>query len=181
MITDLTLLAMLLLAGWLGFRKSAFRFVLPLLEWIIGIYLLMKLTPAFLALIHRILDPEPRMAFLFVFIALVAGLGYLGMRVNRWAAGYFEGKGGGTAGNIVKGVTAIFLVLLVSGWILHALEGRNWLPTETKSGSRVYPVLQQFNRITGFASAEFARAFNEYSRTIGNAFTARTAEPPPAE
>jgi len=181
MIIDLTLLALLLLAGWLGFRQSAFRFVLPLLEWIVGIYLLMKLTPPLLRLIHGALNPEPRMAFLFVFILLVAVLGYLALRINRLAAGYFQGKGGGTAGNVVKGVTAVLLVLLIAGWILHALEGQNWLPYEAKRGSHAYPVLHKVNRVTGFASIEFARAFDDYSRTIGRAFTARHDEIPTAE
>jgi uncharacterized membrane protein required for colicin V production len=178
MALDIALLVLLALAGWLGFRKSAFRFVLPLLEWVVGLYLLMKLTPPVLAFIHRILNPEPRMAFLFAFIALAVGIYYLMYRVNDYAADYFEGKGGGRTGNIVKAVTAVVLVMLVSGWIVNGLDRQGWLPAAVRDSSHAYPVIRSVSRGTGEATGEFARTFDTFSRTIGEAF--RPPDPGPA-
>lgn len=178
MILDIVLVVLLGVAGWLGFRKSAFRFVLPMVEWIIGLYGLMKLTPLMLSGIHRLLNPEPRLAFLFTFLVLALGIYSLLHRINRHAARYFEATGRDLTGNVVKGITAICLVVLVASWIVSGLERYDLLPAETRSRSHAYPMLRTVAKGTGLVTHEFAQTFDAFSRTIGTSFPSPTAPPP---
>lgn len=169
----LDLLLILLVGGtlWLGYRKSAFRFVIPLLEWIGGLWLLMQVTPPILSFLHRTLNPEPRMAFLFTLIVLMVIIFYLMVRLNRALMSRMRGKAAGVAVNAAKALIAALLVIVVAGWLVQALDRQGWLPEATRQASYTYPVLKTTNSVTGSLSQAFAETFHRYTLLVKNTFT----------
>ena len=144
-IIDIIIVLLLLLGAYKGYSKGMLLEIIGILAFFVALvtgFMLLNWAMDFLQTKIEISDSLlPYVAFLLLFAAIVIGINLLGKALKKVLDLTFFGTFDSLAGAII-GLFKWALAISFLIWMVNTLEIE--IPSDSLSGSRVYPLLQPF-------------------------------------
>ena len=159
---DIVLAIVIVLGGFLGYRRGFLMELFFLLAIILGVFIGFRLMGAGVAYLHQEFNADtkflPYLSFLILFLLVVILVTFVGKRIKNLVDATFLGKVDALAGSFLGALKYMFCASVVI-WLFSSFHYS--LPLEWTKGSWLYPATAGLAPALAAAVGDFLPFFKE--------------------